>query len=149
MKNIELVQDPKITAFKKYFDDYGKRNQTRALEQFQSNYKSPENVTARRTLFLAIYMGLDPVAAEDLLSFLCSDSALPNYRTLQELGLRGSIRRAEFSKLLEQRLAIARGKIEALATVPSLAPRTEEIEAVLARLERLKSSSGNHVPRRT
>jgi hypothetical protein len=150
-KNIEFVQDPKITAFKKYFDDFGKKNQARALEQFRANYKGPESVTARRTLFLALYMGLDPLAAEDLLSLLSSDSGMPNYRTLQELGLRGSIRRADFSKLLEQRLAIARAKIESLATVPSLAPRTEEIEAVLTRLERLKSSSGNprSVPRRT
>jgi hypothetical protein len=94
-------------------------------------------------LFLVIYMGLDPAASEDLLSLVSSNSGLPNYRTLEELGLRGSIPRADFIKLLEQRLAIARAKIDALAAVPSLAPRTEEIEAVLARLERLKPSSGN------
>jgi hypothetical protein len=140
-KNIEFAQYPKMTEFKNYFTDFEKRNQERAREQFNAKFNGPEGMTARRTLFLAIYMGIDPtsVTAEDLLSLLSSDSGLPDLKAITELGLRGSVRLADLEKLLKDRLTIVSDKINALAAVPDLAPRTEEIEAALARLERLKS----------
>ena len=102
-------------------------------------------MTARRALFLAIYMGIDPtsVTDEDLLRLLSSDSGLPDLKAIAELGLKGSIKLADLDELLKERVKIVSGKIGALAAVPDLAPRTEEIEAALARLEALKARSGN------
>jgi hypothetical protein len=143
--NIRFVQNPKMTEFENYWTDFEKRNQERAFEQFNGKFDGPERMTARRTLFLAIYMGIVPnsVTAEDLLCLLSSDSGLPDLKVIAELGLRGSVRLADLRPLLKERLAIISGKIGALAAVPDLAPRTEEIEAALARLESLKARSSN------
>lgn len=142
-KSITVDPSPALVAFNEHFDRFESDRRRDAWRKLNIDYPRGAETGSRRALILALNLGLDPKQphVEDLIEWLVTDAGLPDLHQLAESGMVAADPRIPLG-LLEQRLGLARGKIERLEADKDLSPRIQEYSEVLANLRALSAAKG-------